>query len=115
MFEIPMKLPSLNDFIKVSRGNKFASAKLKKDLEYEIGLHLLKVPKIENPIKIHFIWVEGNKRRDLDNVAFAKKFIIDSLVKLGRLKDDNRNCVVGFSDSFEYGKEFKVLIQIEEV
>ena len=65
------------------------------------------MPKYKKPIKIHFTWVEGNKRRDLDNCAFAKKFILDAMVKYGKLKDDNRNYVYAFTDSFEYRKPIK--------
>lgn len=113
--EIPLKLPSLNDYTKWCRGNKYLAAKKKAEIESEIGLYLAEMPKWDNPIKIHFTWVEGNKRRDLDNVCFAKKFILDSMVKHNKLKDDNRKCVTAFTDSFEYGKETKVILEIEEV
>ena len=60
-----------------------------------------------NPIIVHFAWIEGNKRRDLDNVAFAKKFILDGLVKAGVLKNDNCKHVTGFTDTFIYDSENK--------
>ena len=44
----------------------------------------------------------------------GKKFILDSMVKAGKLKDDNRNFVKGFRDDFEYGKSSKVILEIEE-
>lgn len=34
-------------------------------------------------------WTLPNKRRDLDNVAFATKFIQDALVEIGVFDDDN--------------------------
>lgn len=112
--EIPMKLPSLNDYTKVCRTNGKYANKYKAQIEQEIGLYLTKMPKWDKPIKIHFIWVEGNKKRDLDNIAFAKKFILDSMVKYKKLKDDNRKCVTAFRDDFEYAKETKVILEIEE-
>ena len=114
-YTINMKLPSLNDYIRVCRCNKFQAAKFKADIEREIGFYLLKMPKWDNPIKIHFTWVEGNKKRDLDNICFAKKFILDAMQKYGKLTNDNRKCVHGFTDSFEYDKETKVILEIEEV
>lgn len=114
-YVIDMKLPSLNDYINVCRTNKYQANEYKAELEHEIGYYLLKMPKYDNPIKIHFHWVEGSKRRDLDNVCFAKKFILDSMVKHGKLKDDNRKCVTAFVDTFEYGKETKVILEIEEM
>ena len=113
-YEINMKLPSLNEYVKVCRSNKYAGAIFKKQVEQKISWFLLQMPKYENPIKIHFTWVEGSKRRDLDNICFAKKFILDTMVKLGKLRDDNRNYVYAFTDTFEYGKETKVILEIEE-
>ena len=136
-YEIDMKLPSLNDYIYVCRSNKYQGAKYKSKIEQEIGLYLINMPRFDNPIKIHFHWIEGNKKRDLDNICFAKKFILDSMVKHGKLKDDNndiedeatlfkidyknkelkddnRKCVYAFTDTFEYGKETKVILEIEE-
>lgn len=113
--QINMKLPSLNDYIKVCRANKYMAAKFKANIEQEIGFYLTQIPKIDNPIQIHFHWVEGNKKRDLDNVCFAKKFILDAMVKYGKLKDDNRKCVTGFTDTFGYGDETRVMMTIKEV
>ena len=112
--EIPMKLPSLNEYIGVCRTNPYKAAKFKKDIEDQIGVYVRRLPKFEKSIKIHFHWIEENKRRDLDNVAYSKKHILDAMVKEGRLKDDNRKCVTAFTDTFEYGKEAKVILEIEE-
>lgn len=113
--EIPRKLPSLNDYILKCRSNKFAGATMKKAVEQDIGWYINQLPKFESPIKIHFYWIEGNKRRDYDNICFSKKFILDSMVRCGKLKDDNRRFVQGFEDTFSYGDEFKVVLEIEEV
>ena len=112
---IPMKLPSLNDYVRVCRSNKYQAAQMKRDIEDEIGLYIRRVPRFEKPIEIDFLWIEGSKRRDLDNIAFAKKFILDAFVKYGKLKDDNRRCVTRFTDNFDYGNETKVILNIREV
>lgn len=112
---IDMKLPSLNDYTKWCRGNKYLASRKKAEIEAEIGLFLVKMPRYTNPIKIHFHWIEGTKKRDLDNICFAKKFILDAMVKYEKLKDDNRKCVTSFTDTFEYGKETKVILEIDEV
>lgn len=113
--EIPLKLPSLNDYTRTCRTNSKYANKMKQDLEQQIGLYLMKLPRFKNPVRINFTWVEGNRRRDLDNVAFAKKFILDAMVKFGKLKDDNRKCVTGFTDTFVYGDKHKVILEIEEI
>lgn len=114
-FVIDMKLPSLNDYVKANRTNPKYANSYKQKIQSQINMFLLNMPKYERPIKIHFTWIEGNKKRDLDNVAFAKKFILDAMVKYGHLKDDNRRYVTAFTDSFEYGKETKVILKIEEI
>lgn len=112
--EIPFKLPSCNQYIDACRRNKYVGAKMKKDVENNIGLFINKLPHFTKPIKIHFLWIEGNKKRDYDGICFAKKFILDALQKFGKLENDNRNYVYAFTDSFEYGKETKVILEIEE-
>lgn len=113
--EIPMKLPSLNEYINVCRSNPYQASKFKRDIESDIGVFIKRLPRFEKPVKIHFHWIEGNKRRDLDNVCYAKKHILDALVKCGKLKDDSRRYVTAFKDTFEYAKETKVILTIEEV
>lgn len=112
--EIKCKLPSLNDYIKECRANKYGAANFKRYNEAKIGWYISGLPKFDKPVKIHFHWVEENKRRDLDNICFAKKFILDAMVKMGKLADDNRKCVCGFTDTFAYDKEAKVVLTIEE-
>ncbi len=113
--EIPYKLPSLNQYVNECRKNRYAGASMKAQIEKDLAWYINTLPTYKKAVKIHFHWIEGNKRRDLDNVCFAKKFILDCMVKCGKLKDDNRNCVTGFIDTFEYGKETKVILDIEEV
>lgn len=116
-FYIPFRLPSLNEYIDKCRGNRYGGANYKKAVENDIMLilntrHFL----IASPVHITFIWHEPNKRRDKDNVAFAKKFILDALQKSGRLKNDNNKYVSGFTDSFVYdGSEgVEVIIDTDE-
>lgn len=53
---------------------------------------------------------------DVENVCFAKKFILDSMVKYKKLSDDNRKIVTVFTDTFEYQKGItKFILEIEEV
>ncbi|WP_418294417.1 hypothetical protein [Megasphaera massiliensis] len=54
---------------------------------------------------IKFHWVEKNKRRDKDNIAFAKKFILDALQEMGILQNDGWSEILGFSDTFDVDKD----------
>ena len=116
--EIKQRLPSFNDYIKACRTNKYAGAKMKEKIEYDIWIYILqqlKGIKIEKPVFINFTWVEENGKRDLDNICFAKKFILDALQKASVLKNDNKKFVVGFIDNFEYAKKSKVIVEMREV
>lgn len=115
LLEIRYKFPSLNDYIRACRGNKFGGANMKKSVERDISWDIAKLKKFDKPVFIDFLWTEKNKRRDYDNVAFAKKFILDAMVKQGILPDDNRKWVVGFSDRFRQGNDYSCTLLIREV
>ena len=65
---------------------------------------IARLPRLTKPVKIAFRWIEPNARRDIDNCAFGKKFILDALQEAGKLPNDNRNYVRGFSDEFAVDK-----------
>jgi len=112
--EIPLKLPSLNTYINQCRYNRYSANNFKQKTQNDIAPYLLSIPKLKC-VKIHFRWFEGNKKRDLDGICFAKKFILDTLVNLGKLEDDNRKYVCGFTDEFYYSNTWKVVLEIEEI
>lgn len=86
--EIPFSLPSLNDYIRECNKHRCQGSKHKKQVQEDIGWFINKLPEYKNPIKIHFIWVENKKPRDFDNVCFAKKYILDVMVKAVRVNDN---------------------------
>ena len=117
-FVINKRLIGLNEYTNTNRYNKYAGAKQKKEEQEYIKMCIrqqLGNIKIEKPVKGYFTWIEENRRRDLDNICFAKKFILDSLVELGILKDDNRKMVCGFEDRFKYADKSKVIVELEEI
>lgn len=111
---IPMKLPSLNEYIKACNRHYRAGNDLKQRTQAEMSWYLKKIPKLPEPVHIKFIWIsKQDDRRDLDNIAFAKKFILDALQDCGKLSNDNRKCVVGFTDEFLYGSQYEVRLEIK--
>jgi hypothetical protein len=111
------RLPSLNDYINSCRRNRYAGANVKKVIEESICLEIKKQIKIKfDTVTLIFAWYEANKKRDKDNIAFAKKFILDALQSAGTLTGDGWNQVVGFSDEFYVDKENpRVEITIKKV
>lgn len=55
------------------------------------------------------------KKRDADNIAFAKKFILDALVNMRVLPDDSRKYVKGFYDTIIDDKTDFVKVELVEV
>lgn len=107
-FTIEGRLDGLNDYTLANRRNRFAGASMKKKNEEKVGkaiLDQLADITFDGEVFIEFLWVEQNRKRDLDNIAFAKKFILDSLTRTGVLKTDNWQTVTGFADFFEIDKD----------
>lgn len=101
-FTILGRLPSLNEYTKANRTNIYVGAKMKKDAQAQIkqGLQGVTRREVLTPCQVRFKWYEPNEKRDLDNVAFAKKFILDALVEEGILPNDSPKYVRGFQDLF---------------
>lgn len=97
-------LPGLNEYTKSNRTNKYAAAQMKRTTQSLIGYCIsqqLRNVHITQPVQIAFTWYEVNKKRDKDNVAFAKKFILDALVEHKVLQNDGWQNIDSFSDSFK--------------
>jgi len=103
LLTIPGRLPGLNEYINAERSNKHKAAQMKRQAQETIGWHIksqLPGVKIEKPVTMIYRWYEANRRRDKDNIAFARKFIQDSLVEMRVLKNDGWDEISGFVDEF---------------
>lgn len=96
-FEIPFRLPSLNELIAANRKNPHVGAKLKTETDSAIMLVIkaAHLKPVKLPCIVHMYFLEPNRRRDVDNVESAKKYILDALVKSGVLQGDSPRYVVG--------------------
>lgn len=93
-FTINGRLSSLNEYTKANRSNRFQGAYLKKKNQTIIGYSLTGLKPIEKyPVEVSIKWCEPNQRRDIDNITFATKFILDTLVQKRLLEDDSQRFV----------------------
>ena len=106
-FTIQGRLSGLNEYTAACRSNCYAGANMKKKNERMVESSIfeqLRGVKFDNKVSISYTWYEKNKRRDLDNIAFAKKFIQDALVKMGVLQGDGWQHIIQFTDDFKVDK-----------
>lgn len=94
------RMAGLNEYVDAERRNRYAGAKLKK-AETERAAAAARaygMPRFDGPVEVSFVWYERNRRRDVDNVCAAKKFVLDGLVRAGVLPDDSQRHVRALRD-----------------
>lgn len=116
-FVIKGTFVSLNKWTAQARNPK-ARARIKREHDKRVveAVREYGIGPMNGPIRYHVLWVEPNRKRDLDNIAFGKKFVQDGLVKAGIIPNDTSKEIAGFSDSFAYDrKNPRIEITLEEI
>ena len=99
------KLPSLNEVINQNRANKYAGAQIKSQLTQEMAWTFKPQAKALNePCCVLITFYEPNRRRDIDNIHSATKFILDALVMAGVGKNDTQKYVTDVAHEVKLGK-----------
>lgn len=103
------EFPGLNEHIKELSRNRYKGGSMKKtETDWvKYTCQSLKIPPILNyPVQVRFSWYIRNKKKDLDNITFAKKYILDGMVEAGVLKGDGQKYINFISDvKFVIGKK----------
>ena len=92
-FTIYGRLDGLNEYTKACRENMYAGNAMKKRNQKAVrnAIRAAKIQKVDKyPIALKITWYEPNKRRDIDNIVFATKFIQDALVDMGIIENDSQ-------------------------
>jgi len=109
---------SLNEYINYERMQKYIAASIKKRETERVYYEALSQKKgqVNKKIFIVFHWFVKDKKKDKDNIAFAKKFILDGLVLAKVLKNDGFDDIEGFLDFFSVDpKDERVEVTLIEV
>lgn len=111
---IPGRFPGLNDYISALNSNRYAGNAMKqKETSRVMSLAMnSELPSFTEPVKIRITWFEQTRKRDIDNVCFAQKFILDGLVRAGIIHDDSQKYVFGIIHRFTHDK-YNPRIEIE--
>ena len=110
------RLPSLNEYVDACRSHWSKGARMVKNCEEVIGYDILaarskgEIKSVDCPVEVSFCWCEKSKRRDLDNIIFAQKFILDALQIMGILPGDGRKFVRGIRHGIIDGAEDAVTV-----
>ena len=118
-FTIRGRLIGLNEYTKVNRTKSYIANKMKREQE-EIVIWSARSSKLEKvmtyPIRLKIHWYEPNAKRDIDNVAFAVKFILDGLVKSGYIENDSQKYVKSIEHIVDIDRERpRVEVEIKEI
>ena len=111
------QLTDFNKHEKAARGHWRTAAKIKKAETNRVAKECLlienKHEELKYPIDLNFYWYCKDKKIDKDNLAFAKKYILDGMVAAGVIPNDTWEYIGDFSDIFLIDKlNPRIVIQI---
>lgn len=109
------RFPTLNEYIDCERGSTIAAASMKKKCTEQVRVQCIEqgIPPVAGKVDLLFEW-HSSTRHDPDNVAFAKKFILDGLQLASVLENDNRKFIGTMADEIIQDDEDYVILHITE-
>lgn len=96
---INQQLPSYNEYVDANRSHWSKGAKFKKTIDTQIGYEILRAKAVKklapfsDPCVIYIEWHEKTKKRDVDNIQSAQKFILDALQIMKIIPNDSRRYI----------------------
>ena len=112
---IPVEFPSLNEIIAAAKSHYGAYSKMKHKFTDIVIAYANGKKKYNKPVNIYIDWYSKNKKKDPDNIAAGKKFILDGMVKAEIIPNDTFAYIRGFRDRFFVDdKNPRVEVYIEE-
>ena len=118
-FVIEGRLDGLNEYTRANRSNRYQGNSMKarneKAVLWAIREARLK-PVQKYPVELQIDWYEPDRRRDVDNIQFAVKFIQDALVEAGILEKDSQKYVSKLSHEVKVDrKNPRIEVTIKEM
>jgi len=102
-FEIPGRLPGLNEIIDAAKRNPHEYARMKCEYTQMVAWLAKKLPRF-NKVALIITWYEPDHRRDPDNIMAGQKFILDGLVVAGAISNDSQKYIQGIVHRFRVDK-----------
>ena len=114
---IPKELTDLNTYINAERRHRMQR-------ETNVCIAYLKqainkgfdIDRVKYPLQITFKWYAKDRRKDLDNIAYAKKYIMDAMQKVNLIENDGYKQVQRYTDIYLVDKDNpRVEIEIRSI
>ena len=104
-FEIPGRLPGLNEIIAAAKSHYAKYSTEKKEYTEEVAwlAKQARLPKFEKAYLV-ITWFEPDRRRDPDNIMAGQKFILDGMVAAGTIPNDSQKHIKGIVHRFRVDK-----------
>lgn len=117
-FSIEGRLPGLNEILSaaVRRACKWNAYD---DMKRSYGEYICTMIRNHHlapmqRVAISFEWIEPNRKRDKDNIAVAKKFILDALVEMKVISNDGWKNIESMHDTFSVDRHNpRVVVRME--
>lgn len=114
--QIDFRFTELNKYINAERGNKYAAAEIKENETQVARLAFCNEKPAQGlPLELTFKWYCTDMRRNPDNIAFAKKFIIDGMVAAGYIENDGWKQIGTLRDEFYLAECDRVVVEINSM
>ena len=117
--QIDGRLPGLNEYISTERSNKYKAAAMKRESQMLVCAYIaknLRGTHIRRRVRLDFLWVERDRRRDPSNIAgFGVKVIEDALVQQHVLQDDGWDEISGMAHAYAIDRKHpRIIVTITE-
>ena len=105
-FRVAYKFPGMNEYTNLNRIHWTKGREAKKAAEEAVLWAIReakaygRIQEIKPPYWILFEWHEATAKRDPDNIASAKKYVLDAMQKGGMIEKDSQRFIAGFHDIF---------------
>lgn len=120
---IPHRFPGENEILKARKSKFFQYTAMKARFTGIVEMHTMSAINRRNvrfdsvivpfpAVTLRLTYCEERTNRDPDNIAAAKKFILDGLVKAGIIQNDGWKQVLGWQERFRKHRQAGILVEI---
>lgn len=97
-------LPTFNQYSALERTNRLKAAEVKRQVQDGLLRQMTDAKSFNGHVYVGFVWIRPDMRYDKDNVAFAKKFILDALQEAHVIQNDTWRLCTPFDLGYKINK-----------